>query len=68
MIRAFRRAKRDGFKVIYIDETVFTRSTVPRTEYCLQNRNVTVNKDWINEPTVAVLSGISRERGQELFM
>ena len=68
MIRALRRAKRDGFKVIYIDETVFTRSTVPRTEYCLQNRNVTVNKDWINEPTVAVLSGISRERGQELFM
>ena len=68
MIRALRRAKRDGFKVIYIDETVFTRSTVPRTEYCLQNRNVTVDKDWINEPTVAVLSGISRERGQELFM
>ena len=68
MIRALRRAKRDGFKVIYIDETVFTRSTVPRTEYCLQNRNVTVDKDWINEPTVAVLSGISRERGQELYI
>ena len=68
MIRALKRAKKDGFKIIYIDETVFTWSTVPRTEYCLQNRNVTVDKDWINEPTVAVLSGISRERGQELYM
>ena len=68
MIRALRKAKRDGFKIIYIDETVFTRSTVPRLEYCLQNRNVTVDKDWINEPTVVVLSGNSREKGQELFM
>ena len=68
MIRALKRAKKDGFKIIYIDETVFTRSTVPRTEYCLQNRNVTVDKNWINEPTMAVLSGISREKGQELFM
>ena len=68
MIRALKRAKKDGYKIIYIDETMFTRSTVPRTEYCLPNRNVTVDKSWINEPTMAVLSGISREKGQELFM
>ena len=68
MIAALKRAKRDGYRVIYIDETMFTRSTVPRSEYCLPNQNMTVNQAWINEPTMAVLSGISREKGQELFM
>ena len=68
MIRDLKKAKRDGYRVVYIDETVFTRSTVPRTEYCLPKANVTVDKSWINEPTVAVLSGISRDKGQELFM
>ena len=68
MIAALKRARRDGFRVIYIDETVFTRSTVPKQEYCLPHRNVTMDKSWVNAPTVAVLSGISREKGQELFM
>ena len=68
MIAALKRARRDGFRVIYIDETVFTRSTVPRTEYCLPEQNMTADKSWVNEPTVAVLSGISREKGQELFI
>ena len=63
MIAALKRARRDGFRVIYIDETVFTRSTVPRTEYYLPEQNMTADKSWVNEPTVAVLSGISREKG-----
>ena len=29
---------------------------------------MTVDKSWVNEPTVAVLAGISREKGLELFM
>ena len=68
MIKALKKARKEGYKIIYIDETMFTRSTVPRTEYCLPKQNVTVDKNWINEPTMAVLSGISREKGQELFM
>ena len=68
MVRDLKKAKRDGYRVIYIDETMFTRATVPRTEYCLPKQNVTVEKAWINEPTMAVLSGISREKGQELYM
>ena len=68
MIRDLKKAKKDGYRIIYIDETVFTRTTVPKTEYCLPQKNMTVDKGWINEPTMAVLSGISREKGQELFM
>ena len=68
MIAARKKAKKEGYRIIYIDETVFTRSTVPRIEYCLPDQNMTVDKSWVNEPTMAVLSGISREKGQELFM
>ena len=68
MIRELKKAKRDGYRIIYIDETVFTRSTIPKLEYCLPKKNMTVDKAGIKEPTYAVLSGISREKGQELFM
>ena len=63
MIRQLNKAKRDGYRIIYIDETVFTRSTVPKVEYCLPKDNMTVDKSLINEPTVALLSGISKEKG-----
>ena len=33
MIRELKRAKRDGYRIIYIDETMFTRTTVPKQEY-----------------------------------
>ena len=29
------KAKSDGYRIIYIDETMFTRATVPKAEYCL---------------------------------
>ena len=30
MIRELKKAKRDGYRIIYIDETVFTRSNIPK--------------------------------------
>ena len=68
MIRELKKAKKDGYRIIYIDETMFTKTTVPKQEYCLPHRNMTVDKGWINEPTYALLSGISREKGQEFYM
>ena len=43
MIAALKKAKRDGYRIIYLDETMFTRSTVPKSEYCLPEQNMTVN-------------------------
>ena len=43
MIRDLNKAKRDGYKIIYIDETIFTRSTVPKIEYCLPKDNMTID-------------------------
>ena len=61
MIRELNKAKREGYRIIYIDETMFTRASVPKLEYCLPSDNMTVDKALVNEPTLALLSGISKE-------
>ena len=30
MIRELKKAKKDGYRIIYIDETMFTKTTVPK--------------------------------------
>ena len=57
------KAKKDGFRICYLDETVFTRKTVPKAEYCLPGRNMTVDQAKLEEPTLAMLMGISKEKG-----
>ena len=59
------RAKNDGYRVIYIDETMFTRKTVPLTEWALPKENMTVDQARLDEPTLALLAGISKENGLE---
>ena len=67
MKRLLTRARNDGYRVVYLDEICFTRTTVPKTEYCLQKENVAADLAHLNEPTLAVLSAISKEKGQEHF-
>lgn len=54
-----------GSKVVYIDECMFTRASVPKSEWCLRNRNLTISDKKLNEPTLALLAGISFEEGLE---
>ena len=63
MKRLLTRAKNDGYKIIYIDETMFTRSTLPDTEWARPKENMTVDVAMKNEPTLALLAGISKENG-----
>ena len=43
MKRLLTMAKNDGYRIIYIDETMFTRKTVPDTEWTLPKQNMTVD-------------------------
>jgi hypothetical protein len=43
MKRELAKAKKDGFRLIYLDECMFTRATVLTTEYCLPKQNVTLD-------------------------
>ena len=60
-------AKNDGYRIIYIDETMFTRKTVSDTEWARTHENMVVDVAMLEEPTLALLSGISKENGQEHF-
>ena len=61
------KAKKQGYRIVYIDETVVTRKTVPLTEWTRKKENMSVDITKIDEPTLALLSGISREKGQEHY-
>ena len=47
---------------------MFTKSALPKTEYCLPKQNLNIDKSQTNEPAMALLSGISKEKGLELYM
>ena len=51
--------------MIYADETMYTRTTVTRTEYSCRHDNITVDQHKLNEPTLALMMGISMEEGVE---
>ena len=54
-----------GYKLIYIDETVFTRKTVRQSEWSGKGENVHVDQNHLNEKPKALLMGISAEEGVE---
>ena len=67
MKRQLTMAKNDGYRIVYLDETMFTRKTVADLEWALPGENVQINEAKLNEPTLALLSAISKERGQEYY-
>ena len=54
--------------MIYIDETMITKSTVPTHEYSVKKDNVKIDMKSLNRETVAVLAGVSLEVGIDLVM
>ena len=67
MKRQLTMARNDGYRIVYLDECMFTRKTVVQAEWTLPKENVRVDEDKLNEPTLALLSAISKEKGQEYF-
>ena len=68
MRKQIERARKDGYRIVYIDETMFTRQSIPKKEYSLPHENLTIDKQLVNEKTLAVLAGISKEKGIETYM
>ena len=57
------KARNDGYRLIYIDETCFTRKTVVDSEWMRPKENIAVDVAMLEEPTLALLCGISKEKG-----
>ena len=47
---------------------MFTRKTLRNEEWCLPKSNFTLSSSKLDEPTLAMLAGISKEKGREHFM
>ena len=67
MKRQLTKAKNDGYRIVYIDETCFTRKTVADAEWSRPKENMAVDVKHLEEPTLALLCGISKEKGVEHF-
>ena len=67
MKRQLTMARRDNFRIVFCDEKMFTRSSVPKSEWTLPKENIRIDQDKLKEPTLALLSGISKEKGQEHY-
>ena len=52
---------------MYIDETMFTRKTIRDEEWSLPKSNFRLPISALDEPTLAMLAGVSKENGQEHF-
>ena len=65
MKRQLTRARNDGYRLVYIDETCFTRKTTIDAEWARPKENMAVDVAMLEEPTLALLCGISKEMGVE---
>jgi len=66
--REFSRVRKEGYRIIYIDETMFTRKTLRNEEWCLPKDNISLPSSRLDEPALAMLAGVSKEKGKEHFM
>lgn len=57
-----------GYRLIYIDEMCVTKSTIPTHAYSPLRRPIEIDLKNFSNKTVAVLAGISKQKGMELVM
>ena len=48
-----------GFRIIYLDEVMITKSTIPTHEYHLPYQRVNINQQALNDRAIATIVGVS---------
>ena len=56
-------AKAQGYELCYTDECLFTRRTVPKSEWAHRRTNVEVDMAQLDEPAYALILAVSSEHG-----
>ena len=67
MLAEVSRAVECGKRLIYVDEAMFTTSTMLDRGYSGKRQNVTLEEKLVSSPALAVVAGVSSERGLEAF-
>ena len=55
----------NNYKLVFLDETMFTRRAISKFEWSHKNENIEFDDKLLNDTTLALLIGISAERGIE---
>ena len=67
MLGEVHRAVAAGKRLIYTDEAMFTTSTMMKRGYSAKHSNVTLEESLVSSPALAVVAGVSSERGLEAY-
>ena len=65
--RQLTRARNEGRRAVFIDETIVSRKCVRDLEWSRSKENPTLDQAKLDEPTLAILAAISKEKGLEYF-
>ena len=57
-----------GFRIVYLDETMVTTKTIPTHEWSGVKHQIQVDQQHYGRKAIAVLAGVSQERGVDLMM
>ena len=57
-----------GFRIVYLDETMVTTKTIPTHEWSGERHEMQVDQRQYGRRAIAVLGGVSQERGVDLMM
>jgi transposase len=68
MSEVVRDAVAKGFRIVYCDEMMVTKSTFPKREWAPFKENICLDNSTIDTRPIAVLGAVSRELGIELVM
>ena len=57
--------KSEPYRIIYLDETVFTSKTIRKSEYTSNRDHLRITQTLVNQPVYALIFAISEEKGIE---
>ena len=68
MARQLEEMRAKGFRLVFLDETMVTTKTIPTHEWSCENQQMQVDQRLYGRKAIAVLAGISEQRGVDLMM
>ena len=57
-----------GFRIIYLDETMITKGTIPNREWTPKKQRLQIDHSQFAREVIAIVVGISRENGVDFVM
>jgi transposase len=57
-----------GFRIIFLDETLITKSTITKREWTPKKKGLEISFDQFSREVIAIIASVSRDAGVDLIM